>query len=180
LEERTSAVNGKPLSASDFAQQQKHPVLEMEMEGLASDAAAESSSPTANNPMSSLKSWMTSPFRRNANPSQQQNSSSVVHKAASFLKLGPLSRKEPSYSQSETAQEDGNDEEIQVVHSNNLLGDEELAALAQYKESKISLRALYKLSRKHPREAFIVFTFVMAVFVYLYSRRKSNEDDVTR
>ena len=162
--------NGQPLSASDFAQQQKHHVLEME----SAETVTASTTETSKNPLSSLRSWVASPFQRNNN----SQTSSVVTKATTFLKRGPLSRKEPSLRVEEEQQQE---EEIQVLNSNSLLGDDELAAIAQYnEESRFTVKAMLKLAWRHPREAFIVFTFVLGVVVFFYSRKKSNEDDVTR
>lgn len=164
--EQREAMNGQSLSASEFSQN----ALEIETQ-------PDLTSPqNGNNPMPSLKSWMMSPFQRNA----QNDPSSIVNKAKLFLKRGPLSRKEPTMHQETPSGSD--QEEFQVLNSNSLLGEDELAALAQYKEQEsfCSFRYLCKLARKHPREAFIVFTFFLGVFVYFYSRRKSNEDDVQR
>jgi hypothetical protein len=167
------------LSPTDFAQ--KRHVLEMEQSPQNGSNSNTTSLTTTNNPISSLKSWIASPFSKNS-------TNSVTSKAVSFLKRGPLSRARDNSNsnQKQTVPTTSEQEEFQVLVSSSVLGDEELAALAQYKEQQglcCKAWSCFKSAcgkiRKHPRESFILFTLVLGIVVFFYSRRKSNEDDVT-
>ena len=120
--------------------------------------------------MSSLKNWMTSSFQRTPN-----KATAMAAKATSFLKLGPLSRRPLFSANSNSANNTKGDEEnnFSVVSSSNVLGDDELAALAEINSQAqspkmCSPRWLWTKGRQNPREAFIVFTMLFAVYAWFF------------
>jgi len=167
----------KPMSPEELAQ--RH-VFEMEQAVAAEKAAAannENDSP--DKPLlSNFKGWMASSIQKHA-------PKAVAAKATSLLKLGPLSlaRRNKAATAATAANNNNNDEEFQVMSSSNVLGDDDLVALNRIKESQSaslcsSVVKIINGARKNPREAFILFTLVLAIIVYFYSRKKEIADDV--
>jgi hypothetical protein len=104
--------------------------------------------------------------------SRQQESNA----AAKERKAAPLTR------QSWRTQIKPVEESFAVVGSSSVLGEDEIRALAQLKESSarqgMGTACLDKV-RRHPREAFIVFTLLLGWAVYFYTKNISLENDVT-
>ena len=142
-------------------------VLEMERNALAS-SADNGNNP---NPLSSLKNWMSTSLQRN-----NAKANTMAAKASSFLKLGPLSRRDPqAATNSNNSNTIGDEENFHVVSSSNVLGDDELAALARLNSSSqpslCSVRGLCRKARENPREAFIVFTMLFALYAWFFPRK---------
>jgi hypothetical protein len=103
---------------------------------------------------------------------QQQESNAAVKER----KAAPLTR------QSWRTQIKPVEESYAVVGSSSVLGEDEIRALAQLKESSarqgMGTACLDKV-RRHPRESFIVFTLLLGWVVYFYTKNISLENDVT-
>lgn len=158
-------------SAAEFSRKQQQKQQALEMEPLV-NATDDNNSGSGGGRMANLKKWI-SPFQRNS-------PDSVVAKATSFLKKGPLSRRDPEAPP--PPEEADGVEEFQVVAGSSVLSDDELQALAQMnsqsKMSMLSPMMLMPVVKKNPREAFIVFTMLLAIFVFFFTRKTSNENDV--
>jgi hypothetical protein len=102
---------------------------------------------------------------------KQENSAAVTER-----KAAPLTR------QARWTEPKPVEENYAVVGSSSVLGEDEIRALAQMKESSTRqdmVTACLDKVRRHPRESFIVFTLLLGWLVYFYSRKISLEDDVT-
>ena len=104
--------------------------------------------------------------------SRQQDSNAATKER----KAAPLTR------QSWRTQKKPVEESYAVVGSSSVLGEDEIRALAQLKESSarqgMGTACLDKV-RRHPREAFIVFTLLLGWVVYFSTKNISLENDVT-
>lgn len=147
-------------------------VLEMERNAMAARNNKINNSndaDAADNPLSSFKSWVSTSVQRN-----NGKASAMAAKATSFLKLGPLSRRDPNRTTSNNANGD-EENNFEVVSSSNVLGDDELAALAQINSNSqprmCSFRWCWNKGRANPREAFIAFTMLFAMYAWFFPRR---------
>jgi hypothetical protein len=71
-------------------------------------------------------------------------------------------------------------EDFHVKTSISLFGEDELRQLQQLKESSSNDRSsILELLQKHPREAFLLFTLILAIMVYFYYNKHAFADDVT-
>ena len=151
-------------------------VLEMERTALAENE----DSIFMTTPLSSLKNWMTKSLQRTGNAG-----GSIAAKATtSFLKLGPLSRRGDPQAASNRNKNSMNgpknnnkEDDFQIVSSSNVLGDDELAALAQLNSNSqqasswCSVRCICRKARENPRETFIVFTLLFAMYAWFFPRK---------
>jgi len=72
--------------------------------------------------------------------------------------------------------------DFDVVVSSAVLGNEEMRALTQLKQNSSNTNpatALLRFAMRHPRETFIAFTLLVAVYVFFFNRNISTGDDVT-
>lgn len=97
--------------------------------------------------------------------------------------LPPLSRARIKATKSSSTDE-RKEQSYTVVTSTNMLDADDLMALEQMKQlnekqsySENIVHTIKEMIQTHPREAFIVFTLVVATIVYFYLRRVSSEED---
>jgi hypothetical protein len=100
---------------------------------------------------------------------QQESSAAVTERKAAFSRQDRQTQVKPV------------EESYNVVGSSSVLGEDEIRALAQMKESStrqgVGAACLDRV-RRHKREGFIVFTLLLGWAVYFYSRKISVENDV--
>ena len=72
------------------------------------------------------------------------------------------------------------EEEILVVQSSAILGEEEQAELDRIRTGAQgdSLTMILNVVKQHPQFTFIAFTLVLGSAMYFYSRYRGAEDDV--
>jgi hypothetical protein len=101
---------------------------------------------------------------------QQESSAAVPERKAAFFREDRRTQVKPA------------EESYAVVGSSSVLGEDEIRALAQMKESSTRQSSMGAVCldrvRRHKRECFIVFTLLLGWVVYFYSRKMSVENDV--
>lgn len=175
LESRMPApVPGSAASAAEFAQQQQ----QQQRAALEVESQTTTAKPSKGR-LTSFKSWMADSWSKGV----PDNAASPIATTAAgiadkFLKLGPLSRKEAPPQAPATVQE----EEFLITNSSSVMSPDELAALAAMnsssQQSMFSPASLYAKMKKSPRESFVAFTMLFAIWAYFWTRKTSNENDV--
>jgi hypothetical protein len=120
--------------------------------------------------------WLWDVLKGGSRQQQQQQDSNTA--ATQERKAAPLSRQDRRTQEPPKPVQ----ENFYVVGSSSVLGEDEIRALAQLKESSRPtglVSSCLGLVRRHPRESFILFTLILGWVVYFYSRKISAEDDVT-
>lgn len=116
----------------------------------------------------------TSSWLWNLASSQKNNAPSATENRKH---AAPLSRsKKPKVDQLKE------ENDFDVVVSSAMLGNEEMRALTQLKQNSSNTNpaaALLRFAMRHPRETFIAFTLLVAVYVFFFNRNISTGDDAT-